>query len=132
MDATFSVMSRQKIGGLHMSRRTPLAPVDRNAITQDATKPRTRQYSAPIGAPNPADFDSDIWNLEQQVGNLEDALRQTNDYNAKLEQELARLANVETDLARQRSFNAPLIDEYIQIHDAEMNRIDTGFSLHPV
>jgi septal ring factor EnvC (AmiA/AmiB activator) len=77
-----------------------------------------------MGGASPPDLDSDIWNLEQQVGHLEQALQQTNDYNAKLEDELARLADVDTDLSRQRAFNQPLIDEYVDVHDGEMNRID--------
>ena len=94
--------------------RTPLAPLDANTpvVSSEPVKIKVRN-------PDIQNDDSDLWNLRQRIGHLQVALEETNGYNEKLRAEIQRLSNIEEDLQRQKQINAPLVDQYLRIKEAE-------------
>ena len=98
--------------------RTPLAPLNANArvVASEPVKVRVHETDAVTD-------DSTAWNLRQRIGHLQAAIDETNQYNARLQAEIDRLATVEDDLARQRQINAPLIDAYLRIKEDEEARL---------
>ncbi|KAH0791360.1 hypothetical protein GPJ56_004715 [Histomonas meleagridis] len=90
--------------------RVPLAPKVANAKQITDVKPQVQSQ------PELTEEEyTEQWNLEQQIQYLENALEETNRMNSELEKEVARLSNVENELAQQIEENNKLYDRYLEL-----------------
>ena len=105
-----------------MNNRKPLAPLldhENQNVSDISAKPRIRSKSSGLNLhtynSENEDQYSELWNEEQMMKNLEQAINKTNEMNEKLAAELQNFENVEVDLENQILLNQKLYDQYMEL-----------------